>query len=154
MDLTIKSLSRSTKYYKNNDIIKYIVYFISVAICLGYIINNNLLPLIFFIIFTGIIYYLNNNLIIALISSIVVTNLLIALKLFDNIEGNENIRLDKDETDKSREKNNQRPSPSKKQSKPPKPDARTKDDAKEEIDDARVKAVRIRNTDAASVPST
>jgi hypothetical protein len=87
MTLSFKSLSRSTNYYKNNNTIKYIVYFISVAISLGYIVNNNLLPLIFFIILSGIIYYLNNNVIISLISSIVIINLLIALKLFDNLEG-------------------------------------------------------------------
>ena len=74
------SMLSNTKYSKSS---KYIVYFLSVALILGYIVNDQMIPLIFFIMFSGIIYYINKNKLIALLSSIIVTNLLIVLNVFN-----------------------------------------------------------------------
>lgn len=83
--LSLKTFSRD--YNKNqlldNDIVKYVIYFISVTLAIGYTVNNQILPLSFFIISCILVYFLNRkNIISALLLSIVATNLLIALNLF------------------------------------------------------------------------
>lgn len=83
--LSLKTFSRD--YNKNqlldNDIVKYVIYFISVTLAIGYTVNNQILPLSFFIICSILVYFLNKkNIILALLLSIVATNLLIALNLF------------------------------------------------------------------------
>ena len=83
--LSLKTFSRD--YNKNqlldNDIVKYVIYFISVTLAIGYTVNNQILPLSFFIICSILVYFLNKkNIILALLLSIVATNLLIAINLF------------------------------------------------------------------------
>ena len=77
-------LSRNfNKLNISNGYTKYIIYFLSIALILGYIVKDEMYPLIFFIIFSGIIYYFNkSNQVIALLSSIILTNLLIVLNIF------------------------------------------------------------------------
>lgn len=83
--LSLKAFSND--YNKNqlldNDIVKYVIYFISVTLAIGYTVNNQILPLSFFIISSILVYFFNKkNIISALLLSIVATNLLIALNLF------------------------------------------------------------------------
>lgn len=83
--LSLKAFSND--YNKNqlldNDIVKYVIYFISVTLAIGYTVNNQILPLSFFIICCILVYFFNKkNIISALLLSIVATNLLIALNLF------------------------------------------------------------------------
>ena len=80
--MTSSMLSASYNKLNNNNQ-KYIVYFLSISLILGYIIKDEMYPLIFFIIFSGLIYYLKKNKLIALLSSIIVTNLLIVLNIFN-----------------------------------------------------------------------
>ena len=79
----------------NKDLIKYIVYTISIILAIDYYINNKLLLLIFFIILSGIIYYSNNSIVIALTLSIIISNL-VSLQVF---EGNTNQRDKKDKNE-------------------------------------------------------
>jgi phosphate starvation-inducible membrane PsiE len=83
--LSLKTFSND--YNKNqlldNDIVKYVIYFISLTLAIGYTVNNQILPLSFFIICSILVYFFNKkNIISALLLSIVATNLLIALNLF------------------------------------------------------------------------
>tara|TARA_B100000497_G_C7297871_1_gene202943 strand:+ start:135 stop:398 length:264 start_codon:yes stop_codon:yes gene_type:complete len=83
--LSLKTFSND--YNKNqlldNDIVKYVIYFISLTLAIGYTVNNQILPLSFFIISSILVYFINKkNIISALLLSIVATNLLIALNLF------------------------------------------------------------------------
>lgn len=83
--LSLKAFSND--YNKNqlldNDIVKYVIYFISLTLAIGYTVNNQILPLSFFIICSILVYFFNKkNIISALLLSIVATNLLIALNLF------------------------------------------------------------------------
>ena len=82
--LSMFSKSLNLRYLDNsNKNIRYLVYFLSIAIVLGYIVKDQIYPLIFFIIFSGIVYYFNKNKIVALLSGIIVTNLLIVLNFFN-----------------------------------------------------------------------
>lgn len=96
------SKSLNLSYLDNsNKNVRYLVYFLSIAIVLGYIVKDQMYPLIFFIIFSGIVYYFNKNKIVSLLSAIIVTNLLIVLKFFNIREGYEG---KKDKHDKSKHK--------------------------------------------------
>tara|TARA_Y100000389_G_C17128033_1_gene348794 strand:- start:33 stop:377 length:345 start_codon:yes stop_codon:yes gene_type:complete len=85
------SKSLNLSYLDNsNKNIKYLVYFLSVAIILGYIVKDHMYPLLFFIIISGIVYYFNKNKIVALLLAIIITNLLIVLNFFNIREGYQN----------------------------------------------------------------
>jgi L-lactate permease len=85
----------------NKDIIKYIVYTISIFLAIDYYINNKFLPLIFFIILSCIIYYYNNSIVIALTLSIIISNL-ISLQI---IEGNTSQGIQNKLTDETNQQN-------------------------------------------------
>ena len=77
----------------SNNIVKYVLYLITLTLALSYFINEQSLALISLIIIACGVYVLNNNVVIALFSSIIITNLLLSmnyLKATDTIEDLQN----------------------------------------------------------------
>lgn len=91
------------KFPKNifsNTIFKNVLYLVSLALAVSYIINEQSLALISLILIACGVYLLNKSLVIALFVSIIITNLLLSmnyLKDFDVIEGaDETLKEDKE----------------------------------------------------------
>jgi len=74
----------------SNNILKNVLYLVSLALAVSYIINEQSLALISLILIACGVYIMNKNIVIALFASIIVTNLLLSmnyLKKYDIIEG-------------------------------------------------------------------
>ena len=68
----------------SNTIVKNVLYLITLALALSYIINEQSLALISLILIACIIYITNKNVVISLIISIIVTNLLLSMNYLQN----------------------------------------------------------------------
>ena len=100
------SFNQLNKSINSSNSVKYLIYLLSLALIVGYIVKNQIIPLIFFILFSGIIYYFNKNQVISLLFGIIVTNLLIVLNIFTPIEGMKNgAKKNKLETKDDKDKN-------------------------------------------------
>ena len=63
----------------SNNILKNVLYLVTLALIVSYIINKQSLALISLIVIAGIIYLISKNVVIALLISIIITNLLLAM---------------------------------------------------------------------------
>ena len=70
----------------SNDVLKYILYLITLALAVSYIINEENIALISLVLIASGIYVMNKNIVIALLISIISTNLLVAMNYFKNID--------------------------------------------------------------------
>jgi hypothetical protein len=75
----------------SNNVVKNVLYLITLALAVSYIINEQNLALISLIIIACGVYILNKSLVIALFISIIITNLLLSMNYFENISIIENI---------------------------------------------------------------
>jgi len=76
----------------SNNVLKYILYLITLALAVSYIINEENTALISLVLIAGGIYAVNKNIVIALLISIISTNLLVAMNYFKNIDVLEGIQ--------------------------------------------------------------
>ena len=75
----------------SNNVVKNVLYLITLALAVSYIINEQSLALICLTIIAGLVYVISKNVVIALFSSIIITNLLLSMNYFENISIIENI---------------------------------------------------------------
>ena len=61
-----------------DNVIKTVLYLVSLALVVSYIINKQNLALISLIVITGLVYVMSKSIVIALFTSIIITNLLLA----------------------------------------------------------------------------
>jgi hypothetical protein len=74
----------------SNNVVKNVLYLITLALALSYIINEQNVALISLILIASGIYIMNKNVVIALFISIIITNLLLSMNYFKNIDIIEN----------------------------------------------------------------
>jgi hypothetical protein len=77
----------------SNNILKNVLYLVTSALAVSYIINEQSLALLSLIVIACGVYVMNKSVVIALFVSIIITNLLLSmnyLKDYDVIEGNRN----------------------------------------------------------------
>ena len=67
----------------SKNIINNILFFITLALAVNFIMNKQITALLSLFIIAGLIYYYNNNITIALLISIIVTNLLLAINYLE-----------------------------------------------------------------------
>ena len=70
----------------SNNVIKNVLYLITLVLALSYIINEQNLALITLILIAGGVYAINKSVVIALFIAIIITNLLLTMNYFENIE--------------------------------------------------------------------
>lgn len=75
----------------SNNVVKNVLYLITLALAVSYIINEQNLALISLILIACGIYVMNKNVVIALFISIIITNLLLSMNYFNNIDIIENV---------------------------------------------------------------
>ena len=75
----------------SNNVVKNVLYLITLALAVSYIVNEQNLALISLIIIASGVYVLNKSVVIALFISIIITNLLLSMNYFENISIIENI---------------------------------------------------------------
>ena len=63
----------------SNNSVRIMLYVITLALAVGYLMDNQILAFVCLFIITGLIYYLNKNIIYALSISIIITNLLLTM---------------------------------------------------------------------------
>lgn len=66
------------KLFKSRNIVTTILYFITLALAINFIMNRQIMALLSLVIIAGFVYYIIKNVTISLIVSIIVTNLLLA----------------------------------------------------------------------------
>lgn len=76
----------------SNNVVKNVLYLITLALAVSYIVNEQNLALISLILIACGVYVLNKSVIIALFSSIIITNLLLSMNYFKNISIIENLQ--------------------------------------------------------------
>lgn len=84
----VKNKVNLKNFYKNDNLTNFII-FLTVILCISYLLNKNYEAIIFLFFCGTFLFLLFKNLIISLISSIILTNLFISLKYFKiaDIEG-------------------------------------------------------------------
>jgi len=75
----------------SNNVVKNVLYLITLALAVSYIINEQNLALISLILIACGIYIMNKNVVIALFISIIITNLLLSMNYFKNMDIIENV---------------------------------------------------------------
>jgi len=87
----------------SKNIINNILFFITLALAVNFIMNKQITALLSLFIIAGLIYYYNKNITIALLISIIVTNLLLAINYLEapQIEKMENNNNKKNNNDKN-----------------------------------------------------
>ena len=75
----------------SNNVVKNVLYLISLALAVSYIINEQNLALISLILIASGIYVMNKSIVIALFISIIITNLLLSMNYLKNMENMENM---------------------------------------------------------------
>jgi len=75
----------------SNNVAKNLLYFITLALAVSYIVNEENLAFMCLILIAGGIYVMKRNIIFALLISIIITNLLLSMNYFKNINIIENI---------------------------------------------------------------
>jgi len=76
----------------SNNVIKNMLYLISLALAVSYVVNEQNLALISLILIACGVYVLNKSVVIALFISIIITNLLLSMKYFKSISITENLQ--------------------------------------------------------------
>ena len=66
------------KLFKSRNIVTTILYFITLALAINFIMNRQIMALLSLVIIAGFVYYIIKNVTISLIVSIIFTNLLLA----------------------------------------------------------------------------
>jgi hypothetical protein len=67
------------KNITSNNVIKNILYLISLALVVSYILNEQSLAALSFTVIAGVIYVISKSVVIALLLSIIITNLLLSM---------------------------------------------------------------------------
>jgi hypothetical protein len=80
---TFPSMPKMSKLYFPRNILKLILYFVTLSIAINFIMNKQIMALLSLFIIAGLVYYINKNEMMALLISIIVTNLLLALQYLD-----------------------------------------------------------------------
>ena len=76
----------------SNNVVKYVLYVITLALAVSYIINEENVALLSLALIASGIYVMNKNIVIALLISISVTNLLLSMNYFKNTSILENVQ--------------------------------------------------------------
>jgi len=76
----------------SNNIVKYVLYLITLTLAVSYFINEQSLALISLLIIASGVYVLNKNVVIALFISIIITNLLLSMNYLKNNDTIENLQ--------------------------------------------------------------
>lgn len=74
---------KMSQIHISKNIINNILFFITLALAVNFIMNKQITALLSLFIIAGLIYYYNNNITIALLISIIVTNLLLAINYLE-----------------------------------------------------------------------
>jgi hypothetical protein len=77
------SMPSMSKLFIPRNILKLILYFVTLSIAINFIMNKQILALLSLFIIAGLVYYINKNEMMALLISIIVTNLLLAMQYLD-----------------------------------------------------------------------
>jgi hypothetical protein len=77
------SMPSMPKLFIPRNILKLILYFVTLSIAINFIMNKQILALLSLFIIAGLVYYINKNEMMALLISIIVTNLLLAMQYLD-----------------------------------------------------------------------
>ena len=72
-----------SQIYISKNIINNILFFITLALAVNFIMNKQIAALLSLFFIAGLIYYYNKNITIALLISIIVTNLLLAINYLE-----------------------------------------------------------------------
>lgn len=75
----------------SNNVIKNVLYLITLVLAISYIINEQNFALITLILIACVVYAMNKGVVIALFIAIIITNLLLTMNYFENIENIENM---------------------------------------------------------------
>jgi len=67
------------KNITSNNVIKNILYLISLALVISYILNEQSLATLSFTVIAGVVYIISKSVVIALLVSIIITNLLLSM---------------------------------------------------------------------------
>lgn len=94
---------KMSQIHISKNIINNILFFITLALAVNFIMNKQITALLSLFIIAGLIYYYNKNITIALLISIIVTNLLLAINYLEapQIEKMENNNNKKNNNDKN-----------------------------------------------------
>ena len=74
---------KMSQIHISKNIINNILFFITLALAVNFIMNKQITALLSLFIIAGLIYYYNNNITIALLISIIVTNLLLEINYLE-----------------------------------------------------------------------
>ena len=80
---SMPSMPKISKLFFPRNILKLILYFVTLSIAINFIMNKQIMALLSLFIIAGLVYYINKNEMMALLISIIVTNLLLALQYLD-----------------------------------------------------------------------
>jgi hypothetical protein len=80
---SMRTFPSMPKLFIPRNILKYILYFVTLSIAINFIMNKQIMALLSLFIIAGLVYYINKNEMMALLISIIVTNLLLALQYLD-----------------------------------------------------------------------
>lgn len=94
---------KMSQIHISKNIINNILFFITLALAVNFIMNKQITALLSLFIIAGLIYYYNKNITITLLISIIVTNLLLAINYLEapQIEKMENNNNKKNNNDKN-----------------------------------------------------